>query len=149
MSTSDTSNLQVVSGGPSSQLGLPPGNPDANATASKRVQKAPKLKRPKPKVYGYALKDAWITSYAARHNLCPPGSGYDPAERVLLKIMGDTRIGDFCTVKCRNGARDTGLCLRLCDNWSRCGMCCATREKIETVKRVLETGEEPKWYYAD
>ncbi|TDL29055.1 hypothetical protein BD410DRAFT_2136 [Rickenella mellea] len=77
------------------------------------------------------------------------GKGDVATEKVLFKIMRDTRMASFCTVKCHNGARNTGLCLQLGNSWSRCGMHSVTKEKIETVKRVLETEEEPKWYGAD
>ncbi|TDL29056.1 hypothetical protein BD410DRAFT_2171 [Rickenella mellea] len=122
---------------------------EKHTTVSKPRQTNPHRKGHRAKVYGYALKTAWMVEFAAIHNMGVEEDVYQTASKVMLWIMPETRMGSFCTIKCDNGHRNTSFCLQLGNNWSRSGMVSATKEKIETAKRVLEMEEEPKWYIAD
>jgi hypothetical protein len=86
----------------------------------------------------------WIKDFVAKKGLGPPDLDIiNMTSAIGAYVMRESRIGGLAVVKW--GGQDE-LCYRFAHDKTPEGLKLLTRDRIDSVKRVMEMDEKPLWY---
>jgi hypothetical protein len=114
--------------------------------ADSKPKPQPKRKYVPVRIFGYAVTPEWLGEFNKRHRLAAPGPhGYYGRSAACRYIRIKTG-SEVTQVRHPDDHRIGRLCFGIADNRTTSGLANATKERIETLQKVMEMTEPPRWY---
>lgn len=104
----------------------------------------PLARQRRGRIYGYKIPAEFLLEYSKNNNLFRPDDDYTSQFDAICEILYKCRINNFNTCRVA-GVKLPVYCLCIGHDKTLKGLHMATPRKIERVKRVLGTTEDPEW----